>query len=182
MRIWQRNLLTGGLLLVWLAGLVWAFWWFEGRYLKPFERPAYFQGLAVQPPFPVGQIQVVHVWQSGCPCNAGHEGYVADMTARFAAQGVAFARSGLAGPAALPAGLKELPFWPIPEEWAGWPGAPAIAIWDARGQLAYVGPYSDGAHCNTESSFVEPVIRTLLDGRSVNITTQDTVSCLCDIQ
>ena len=74
-----------------------------------------------------------------------------------------------------------LPYWPIPELWANWPGAPAIAIWDAEGQLAYVGPYSDGAHCTTDSSFVEPVVQALLAGRKVAITRQDAVACLCDL-
>lgn len=182
MRPVHRTVLTLSLLAVWAAGLVWAFWWFEGRYVKVFERPAYFHAEAVAPPFEPGQVQVVHVWQSGCPCNGGHQVYVSEMTRRFGQEGVQFARSGQAAAENLPAALVDLPFWPIPEEWADWPGAPSIAIWDAQGGLAYVGPYSDGAHCSRESSFVEPVIRALLAGRPVNITVQDTVSCLCDIQ
>lgn len=178
----QRNLLTAGLLLLWGAGMVWAFWWYEGQYLRSFERPAYFHGAPVAPPFDAGSVQVVHVWQGGCPCNGGHEAYLDEMTQRFAERGVRFARSGQAEPAGLPTELKNLPFWPIPEQWVNWPGAPAIAVWDAEGRLAYVGPYSDGAHCNQESSFVEPVMAALLQGRRVSISTQDTVSCLCDIK
>ncbi|PAU88115.1 thiol-disulfide isomerase [Pseudomonas sp. WN033] len=181
MRVWQRNVLTGGLIGLWLAGLAWAFWWFEGRYVKAFDRPAFFQGVAVTPPFPTGAVQVVHVWRSGCPCNAGHQDYVNEMSERFAAQGVRFARAGLADDPGLGGVLKDLPYWPIPEEWASWPGAPAVAIWDATGHLAYVGPYSDGAHCNSDSSLIEPVLVALLQGRSVAITQQDTVSCLCDL-
>jgi hypothetical protein len=178
----QRNLLTLGLLVVWAAGMVWAFWWYEGQYLRSFDRPAYFSGTPVPPPFEPGQVQVVHVWQTGCPCNGGHQVYLEEMTRRFGEQGVRFARSGQVGEAGLPTGLKELPYWPIPEQWASWPGAPAIVIWNAGGELAYVGPYSDGAHCSRDSSFVEPVIGALLSGRPVSITTQDTVSCLCDIE
>ncbi|ROZ83051.1 thiol-disulfide isomerase [Pseudomonas neustonica] len=181
MRIWLRRGLTLLLLLIWLAVLVWAYWWFEARYVKSFERPAFFQGEAVSPPFAPGHVQVVHVWQSGCPCSAGHEAYVDEMTQRFAQQGVEFARSGQRSTDGLTDGLKVLPYWPIPELWANWPGAPAIAIWDAEGQLAYVGPYSDGAHCTTDSSFVEPVVQALLAGRKVAITRQDAVACLCDL-
>jgi len=177
-----RRLLVSVLLLGWLAGLAWAFWWFEGRYVKAFERPAYFNAQPVAPPFPVGQVQVLHVWQTGCPCNGGHQDYLADMTARFGAQGVMFARAGQEQSAGLPDALAPLPHWPLPAEWENWPGAPAVAIWDAQGQLSYVGPYSDGAHCNSDSSFIEPVIKALLAGRSVTINTQDTVSCLCDLQ
>tara|TARA_Y100000766_G_scaffold251613_1_gene235400 strand:+ start:128 stop:481 length:354 start_codon:yes stop_codon:yes gene_type:complete len=103
------------------------------------------------------------------------------MTTRFADRGVRFARSGQYSTDGLSAVLKELPYWSIPEAWADWPGAPSIAIWAADGSLAYVGPYSDGAHCSADSSFVEPVLQALLDGRRVNITQQDSVSCLCDL-
>jgi hypothetical protein len=104
------------------------------------------------------------------------------MTGRFAQQGVRFARAGSQSANGLPEALKKLDYWSIPEEWDSWPGAPAVAIWDASGKLAYVGPYSDGAHCSRDSSFIEPVIKTLLAGRQVNIITQDTVACLCDLE
>lgn len=185
-----RASLTAMLLLAWVASLVWAFWWYEGRYVKPFDRLAFFNGVQVAPPFAPGQVQVVHIWEPGCTCNGGHRDYIEDMTARFTDQGVRFARSG--SPAASDSralsnekpdsAFKNLPYWPIPTEWANWPGTPSIAIWDAAGRLAYVGPYSDGVHCNSQNSLVEPVIRTLLSGRSVNITSQDTVSCLCELQ
>jgi hypothetical protein len=170
------------LLLVWLAGLAWAFWWFEGQYVKAFERPAYFSAQNVKPPFPPGKVQVLHVWQPGCPCNGGHEAYLQSMTERFSAQGVLFARAGSTSTEDLPSALQKLPHWPIPNEWSNWPGAPAVAIWDATGNLSYVGPYSDGAHCNSDSSFIEPVIKSLLAGRPVSIVTQDTVACLCDLK
>jgi hypothetical protein len=181
MKTWLRRLLVFLLLLVWRCGLAWAFWWFDGRYVKAFERPAFFHGEQVSPPFPAGQVQVVHVWRADCPCSAGHESYVDEMTARFAAQGVRFARAGQFPTNGLSPGLSHLPYWPIPDAWDDWPGAPAIAIWAADGSLAYVGPYSDGAHCSADSSFVEPVVQALLAGRNVNITRQDTVACLCDL-
>ena len=49
MNIWLRRVLVGVALLVWLAGLVWAYWWFEGRYIKAFERPVFFQAEQVAP-------------------------------------------------------------------------------------------------------------------------------------
>lgn len=179
-KYWRAGL-TVALILVWVAGLIWAFWWYEGRYARAFERPAFFKGTPVEPPFPAGNVQVVHVWQPRCPCNAGHEQYIAEMTERFAAQGVRFARAGADGSENAVGLFEGLPYWPIPPAWAGWPGSPSVAIWDASGRLAYVGPYSDGMHCNSRNSFVEPVISTLLSGRSINITSQDTVSCLCEL-
>ena len=91
-----------------------------------------------------------------------------------------FARAG-----SLPGGrgdvLGELPHWRLPASWADWPGGPSVAIWDASGQLAYVGPYSDGASCNQDSSFIEPVLRALLAGRAVNAARYDTLACLCEL-
>ncbi|TVP91433.1 MAG: thiol-disulfide isomerase [Pseudomonadaceae bacterium] len=179
---WQRNTLVALLLLVWAGGIAWAFWWFEAQYLRNFDRQAFFQGIEVEPPFATGQIQVLHVWQANCPCSAGHEAYVEEMTQRFSAQGVRFARSGQTTTDGLGVVLKNLPYWPIPEAWGHWPGAPSIAIWDADGVLSYVGPYSDGAHCSSDTSFVEPVLQRLLAGGSVSITRQDTVSCLCELR
>ncbi|GGC92328.1 DUF6436 domain-containing protein [Halopseudomonas salina] len=177
-----KKMAVGLLLLGWFAGLAWAFWWFEGQYVKAFERPVYFSAQNVQPPFAPGQVQVLHVWQPGCPCNGGHEDYLESMTERFSELGVMFARAGSQSTEGLLPALKQLPHWPIPSEWNDWPGAPSVAIWDAAGNLAYVGPYSDGAHCSRDSSFIEPVITTLLAGRPVNIVTQDTVACLCDLK
>ncbi|WVM91360.1 hypothetical protein ULG90_14725 [Halopseudomonas pachastrellae] len=51
MNIWVRRSLVSLALLVWAAGLGWAYWWFEGRYMKSFERPAFFQAEQVAPPF-----------------------------------------------------------------------------------------------------------------------------------
>ncbi|NLY58798.1 MAG: thiol-disulfide isomerase [Gammaproteobacteria bacterium] len=179
MSIWRRGL-TGALAVIWILGLGWAWWWLDGRHARDFQRPAYFDGVEVAGPYASGQIQVLHVWQNGCPCNAGHEAYITDMIQLFSAQGVRFARAG-----SLPGGrgdiLGELPHWPLPQQWADWPGGPSVAIWDADGKLAYVGPYSDGASCNQDSSFIEPVLRALLQGRTVNAARYDTLACLCEL-
>ncbi|MFA5677145.1 MAG: DUF6436 domain-containing protein [Pseudomonas sp.] len=180
MPIWRRSLI-GALGIIWVLGLGWAWWWLDGRHERNFQRPAYFDGGDVAGPFAVGQVQVVHVWQDNCPCNAGHEAYISEMTGRFSDQGVRFARAG-----SLPGGRGDihgdLPHWLLPADWADWPGGPSVAIWDASGQLAYVGPYSDGASCNQDSSFIEPVLRALLQGRTVNAARYDTLSCLCELE
>ena len=175
-----RQILLWLLPAVWGVGVGWAWWWLDGRHERSFERPAYFQGVEVPGPFAPGRVQVVHVWQRNCVCNAGHEAYIREMTRRFSEQGVRFARAG-----SLPGGrgdiLGDLPHWPLPQAWTGWPGGPSVAIWDATGNLAYVGPYSDGASCNAESSFIEPVLQALLQGRTVHAAQYDTVACLCEL-
>src|SRR5690554_5332243 len=138
---WRRRLLWS-LALVWAAGLVWAWWWMDGRHGQVFERPAYFAGDQVPGPFPAGQIQVVHVSQPCCPCNAGLDAYIREMTARFGRRGVPCARDG-----SLPRGrvhvLGDLDHCPSPASRPDWPGRPAVAIWDVSDRLAYVGAYGD---------------------------------------
>ena len=57
--------------------------------------------------------------------------------------------------------------------------SPAVAIWDHSGQLAYFGPYSEGATCNASNSFIEPILKALEDGREVNATHTLAVGCYC---
>src|SRR5690606_5566927 len=106
----QRRRLLWSLALVWAAGLVWAWWWVDGRHGQVFERRAYCAGDRVPRPFPSRQIQVLHVWQSGAPCNAGPEAYIRGKTERLGVRGVRSPRAG-----SLPGGrgevLGELPQW-----------------------------------------------------------------------
>ena len=71
-------------------------------------------------------------------------------------------------PLELPAGAEQLP------------ASPAVAIWDTQGQLAYFGPYSEGATCNASNSFIEPVLQALLDKRPVTATQTLASGCFCD--
>ena len=62
------------------------------------------------------------------------------------------------------------------------PASPAVAIWDRSGHLAYFGPYSEGAVCNSSNSFIEPVLDALLENRSVAAANTLAVGCFCDWQ
>lgn len=62
------------------------------------------------------------------------------------------------------------------------PASPAVAIWDRDGNLAYVGPYSEGAVCTSANSFIEPVIEALLAGRPLQSTGTLAVGCYCPWQ
>lgn len=62
------------------------------------------------------------------------------------------------------------------------PASPAVAIWDRTGYLAYFGPYSEGAVCNSSNSFIEPVLDALLENRTVAAANTLAVGCFCDWQ
>ncbi len=54
-----------------------------------------------------------------------------------------------------------------------------MAIWNAQGELAYFGPYSEGAVCTSGNSFIEPILDALVQGRQVNATHTLAVGCYC---
>ena len=62
------------------------------------------------------------------------------------------------------------------------PASPAVAIWDRTGQLAYFGPYSEGATCTSSNSFIEPILEALSAGRPVSASNTLAVGCFCDWQ
>jgi len=62
------------------------------------------------------------------------------------------------------------------------PASPAVAIWDRQGQLAYFGPYSEGAVCTSSNSFIEPILDALIAEHPVNASNTLAVGCFCDWQ
>ena len=185
MRQPYRTALFASLILIICAGVLWAAYdWFQGRYLRAFsEHTAVFSGDALRLPAELagtGPIRLVHFWDPACPCNVGNQQHLAELTEHFAAQGVEFyvvQKPGTHGqlPATLGA-LKPLADLPGAEHL---PASPAVAIWGRNGQLAYFGPYSEGATCNSSNSFIEPILLALTQGRSVNATHTLAVGCYC---
>lgn len=180
-----KTLLATLLALVWLGGMLLAFWWFEARYLRPFdERAALFSGAELRLPAELagpGAIRLVHFWDPACPCNVGNQQHLAELVARYAPRGVEFhavQKPGSQG--RLPAELAALkPIAALPGSTA-LPASPAVAIWDAQGQLAYFGPYSEGLTCNSSNSFIEPILEALAAGRTVDASNTLAVGCFCD--
>jgi len=62
------------------------------------------------------------------------------------------------------------------------PASPAVGIWDQHGELVYIGPYSEGAVCSSDNSFVEPILEAVLAGRKVRATHSLAVACFCEWQ
>ncbi|CAM3764863.1 DUF6436 domain-containing protein [Pseudomonas wadenswilerensis] len=178
-----------GLLLAALcgAGLWWAYDSFQSRYLRTFDnQTALFSGDRLQLPANIagpGPIRLVHFWDPACPCNVGNQQHLGELIEHFGPQGVEFyvvQKPGTRGQ--LPATLSAL------KPLAGLPGAehlpatPGVAIWDRNGQLAYFGPYSEGATCNSSNSFIEPILLALSQGRAVSATHTMAVGCYCPWQ
>lgn len=182
----SKYLIAALIALLWGGAMLAAFWWFEARYLRPFEseRTQLFSGDNLALPAALagdGPIRVVHFWDPACPCNAGNQQHLSELVQRFDDRGVRFyalQKPGTRG--RLPdqlAGLQTLPALPGADSL---PASPAVGIWDASGRLVYVGPYSEGAVCNSSNSFIEPILEAVLAGRQVNATHSLAVGCFCD--
>lgn len=170
--------------LLWVVALLFAIWWYQARYIRPFDnRTTLFDGSSLQLPAPLagpGPIRLVHFWDPACPCNAGNQQHLAELIERFASRGVAFyavQKPGSQGhlPKTLQA-LQSLQTLPGAENL---PASPAVGIWDASGRLVYFGPYSEGASCTSGNSFIEPALEALAQGRPVNATNTLAVGCYC---
>jgi hypothetical protein len=123
---------------------------------------------------------VVHFWDPACPCNVGNQQHLSDLVSQFAGHDVTFhvlQKPGSHGQ--LPANIGSLhPITHLPGS-EQLPASPAVAIWDRQGRLAYFGPYSEGAVCNASNSFIEPILKALLDGRQVSASNTLAVGCYC---
>lgn len=185
MRSAYRTTLLASLLALVCAGVLWAAYdWFQGRYLRAFsEHTAVFSGDPLRLPDDLagpGAIRLVHFWDPACPCNVGNQQHLTELVEQYVPQGVEFysvQRPGSHGqlPSTL-SSLKSITVLPGSEQI---PASPAVAIWDRSGKLAYFGPYSEGLTCNSSNSFIEPILRALNDGRSVNATHTLAVGCYC---
>ena len=185
MKVHHKNLLLGSFALCWLAILLAALWWYQNRYIRPFElRSELFSASELALPTELagpGPIRLVHFWDPACPCNVGNQQHLAELVAHFVPLGVSFhavQRPGSRGK--LPELLSNIPLLALPPGAEQIPASPAVAIWDQQGRLAYFGPYSEGATCNASNSFIEPVLQALLEGRPVNATQTLASGCFCD--
>lgn len=183
--IWKK-ILIGITLILWLGSMLTGLWWYKTRFIRPFsETTAVFSGQNLRLPNSIaglGAIRFVHFWDPSCPCNVGNQQHLVEMIARYAGK-VEFyhlQKPGSRGqlPKAL-SSMRHLSSLPGSEDL---PASPAVAIWDATGHLAYFGPYSEGAVCNSSNSFIEPILDALLDNRPVNAANTLAVGCFCNWQ
>lgn len=183
----RKTLLACSIALLWATAMASAYWWYQLRYIRSFsEQTTLFAGDILRLPAELagpGPIRLVHFWDPACPCNIGNQQHLSELLARFEPQGVRFYSVQKAGSQGqLPAPLQSLQALAQLPGSERLPASPAVAIWDRQGQLAYFGPYSEGATCNSGNSFIEPILEALNAGRSVNASNTLAVGCFCDWQ
>ncbi|TFF37875.1 DUF6436 domain-containing protein [Pseudomonas sp. RIT623] len=179
-----KRLFTLLALLLCAAALWRAYDSFQSRYLRPFDNQAtFFDGSQLRLPTELsgpGPLRVVHFWDPACPCNVGNQQHLGELVAQFAPRGVRFyVVQKPASHGQLPANLTALqPLASLPGS-ERLPATPAVAIWDHAGNLAYFGPYSEGAVCNSSNSFIEPILKALEQGRRVQASNTLALGCYC---
>ncbi|OYQ15713.1 thiol-disulfide isomerase [Pseudomonas mandelii] len=185
MRPAYRTTLLASLLALVCAGVLWAAYdWFQGRYLRAFSsHTAVFSGDPLRLPDELagpGPIRLVHFWDPACPCNVGNQQHLGELIEQYVPQGVEFyavQKPGSHGQ--LPNTLSRLKTITVLPGSEQIPASPAVAIWDRSGKLAYFGPYSEGLTCNSNNSFIEPILQALSEGRTVGATHTLAVGCYC---
>ncbi len=181
----KKTLITIAVVL-WLGSMLTGLWWYKSRFIRPFsETTAVFSGQQLSLPESMagaGAIRFVHFWDPACPCNVGNQQHLVEMLEQYAGE-VEFyhlQKPGSSGqlPKAL-RGMQQLSDLPGSQQI---PASPAVAIWDKAGQLAYFGPYSEGAVCSSSNSFIEPILDALLNNRPVKAANTLAVGCFCNWQ
>lgn len=180
----RNKLLIATIILLWGCALVTALWWYKSRYIRPFSADAtLFTGDSLRLPDSLagpGNIRLVHFWEPACPCNSGNQQHLAEMMQNYG-DAVSFYQVQKAGSRGqLPAplqGMQHLHSLPGSDQL---PASPAVAIFDRSGELAYFGPYSEGAVCTSSNSFIEPILEALKQGRRVAAANTLATGCFCD--
>ncbi|WP_213878592.1 DUF6436 domain-containing protein [Pseudomonas sp. dw_358] len=181
----HRRTLAASLIALLCASALWlAYDWFQSRYVRAFDQHAtLFTGDNLQLPPELagpGPIRVVHFWDATCPCNVGNQEHLAELVQQYEPKGVKFyALEKGHGRSRLPDNLSVMQRLEALPGADALPASPAVAIWNQQGQLAYFGPYSEGAVCSSANSFIEPVLQALTEHRSVNATHTLAVGCYC---
>lgn len=151
------------LVLVWLAFVSVAFWWFEFRWIREVgilnsEAPGWRQLL---PGRGDGHVAVMSFVDPACPCSKSARETLQQVAERFREQGVVF--TAMAPGAALPGAIT---------------GGPAMMIWDAAGRLAYAGPMALGGHCGGGAERLASMLGDVVKGRQPDIAAIK-ASCAC---
>jgi len=130
----------------------------------------------------VKSIRVVHFYDPKCPCNEEPDSHLRYLVGLHSTSNMKFYRVQKPGSTGEIAPFLRDVLQPITkvEGMELLPASPSLVIWDADGDLAYAGPYSEGVTCNSSNSFVEPVLEALADGRKVTVPGTIAVGCYCD--
>jgi hypothetical protein len=110
--------------------------------------------------------------QPDCPCEQFVDGYHQLMQPTLRKQGFTVVT-------VTPAQMQQLANRLGNRLWQWIPSTPAILLLDSSRSVAYFGPYHQAGICNSENSYLEPVLDALVNGDPVSIVNTLVEGCFC---
>jgi hypothetical protein len=165
------------LVLLWLAVVITAFWWFALKDLRPFRPPESaalfttdeldrirrFVDLHQASIGGGGALTVLHLRDSLCSCNRFADPHVAALRREYGTRGVQVTTL------TVDAAMRR--------SWL--PATPAALVLDSERRVLYLGPLSNAADCGRDSAPVERVLDAALAGQRNPAQTTLGTGCLC---
>ena len=199
----KKLFLSGLIMAVWLMGTGYAFWWFQTRDLRPFDLQAAnlieeqdltqsFNSLIATLPSKLNTSYFLHFWQPDCSCNRFNRSHVNDIAAKYREkdfQLITIVRPHPDYNNQQLINMAKDEFDSIvlidkSQQFSGKariPAAPAAAVIDKQGKLAYFGPYSDSTFCGLGGTdFVGRVANLLVKGEKPSIINTMVLGCFCN--
>ncbi len=127
--------------------------------------------LATQPQLSFTQPAFIRFTQAGCSCEKLVDAYHQLQTPLLQQQGIQVLTLDRAQLEKMQASVPDLFQWIS--------ATPAVMVLDARGELAYFGPYHQEGVCNSENSYLEPVLQAVRAQQPVSIINTLVFGCFC---
>lgn len=169
------------LAVAWLATAAQLLWHFEKQRLASSRQLVHFavEDLPAAPlAAAVGEEKILYFLDRDCSCNAAALTEIARLRRAGILPQAQFALDA-AGAAAAGGAVQAL----SAAERASWrgrvPAAPAVALWNAGGNLVYFGPVNVNAGCGDGVSYLQNALRTMRKDSSALFAPWDVVTCAC---
>jgi len=173
------------LLPLWLAAVVFAFWWYKLRLisdLSQYQVDELFSAehMVLAESDTPSDITIYHFFDKSCPCSKFNTEHVQDVNQKYKDKGVALIVVVPAQQDLMEAKLnfpdaKHI----VANDTIQPPASPSLLI-TSQGKPEYIGPWSPGAICNgAEEDFASQVVDTLLTGSNYGFIRNYAKGCMC---
>ena len=187
----------------WLISTAYAFWWFQSRDLRMFDLQAEkviddraltrsLNALLTELETDTETTYLIHFWQPDCSCNRFNRTHVREIAKKYRHEKFqlvtvtqphadysdneliqmaqqAFSSRVIIDHQNLLSGKTRIP------------AAPAAAVIDNTGKMAYFGPYSDSSFCGLGgTAFVERVTDLVFAGENTSMINTLVAGCFCN--
>ena len=111
------------------------------------------------------QGKIIHFSSENCRCNKLAQRHKSSINRLASADGL---------------GIVDYEIASLPDNFP-LPSVPAIALFDKQGELAYLGPYSQGLGCGESEGMIEVVMNNLRHGMNPELILNDAKGCYCNV-